>query len=55
MAMEKEIATIDKYSTWQETSAPEGARFIDTKWVLKQKRDKKGQLLKYKVRVMDTR
>lgn len=50
-AMAKEIAGLEKYCTWEEVLAPPGARFVDTKWVLKKKRDETGRLTKYKARL----
>ena len=51
VAMEKEIDAIERYDTWEEMLAPETARFVDTKWVLKKKRNEKGELIKYKARL----
>jgi len=49
--MEKEIASLEKYKTWEATAAPENARFVDTKWVLRKKRDERGNLVKFKARL----
>jgi len=50
-AMEKEIASLEKYGTWEYVSPPPGGRFVDTKWVLKKKRDECGNLVKFKARL----
>jgi len=50
-AMEKEIASLEKYKTWEATAAPENARFVDTKWVLRKKHDERGNLVKFKARL----
>jgi len=50
-AMEKEIASLEKYKTWESTAPPENARFVDTKWVLRKKRDEHGNLVKFKARL----
>jgi len=49
--MEKEIASLEKYKTWEATAPPENARFVDTKWVLRKKRDEHGNLVKFKPRL----
>ena len=50
-AMEKEIASLEKYGTWEHVSPPPGGRFVDTMWVLKKKRDECGNLVKFKARL----
>ena len=50
-AMEKEIASLERYSTWEATTPPVDGRFVDTKWVLRKKRDENGNLVKYKARL----
>jgi hypothetical protein len=46
--MNKVLQSIKKYGTWEETLAPEGPRFVDTKWGLKKKRNERGEHIKYK-------
>ena len=50
-AMEKEIASLERYSTLEATTPPVDRRFVDTKWVLRKKRDENGNLVKYKARL----
>jgi len=50
-AMEKEIVSLEKYNTWEEVAPPLDGRFVDTKWVLKKKRDEHGKLVKFKARL----
>jgi len=49
--MEHEIASRNKYSTWEATPPPIDGRFVNTKWVLRKKRDKNGNLIKFKARL----
>ena len=49
--MEKEIASLEKYGTWEATTPPVDGRFVDTKWVLRKKRDENGNLIKFKARL----
>jgi len=49
--MEKEIASLEKYRTWEAIAPPENARFVNTKWVLRKKRDEHGNLVKFKARL----
>jgi len=51
IAMEKEIASLEKYNTWEATAPPVNGRFVDTKWVLRKKRDEHGHLVKFKARL----
>ena len=47
-AMQDELAQLRRYETWEEVDAPTSAQYIDTKWVLRRKRDKHGKIVKYK-------
>jgi len=49
--MTKEIESLERYTTWEEVAPPQNARFVDTKWVLKKKRDEHGKLVKFKARL----
>jgi len=50
-AMEKEITSLERYNTWEEVASHSDGRFVNTKWVLKKKRDEHGNLVKYKARL----
>ena len=50
-AMEQEIVSPEKYNTWEEVTPPQDGRFVDTKWVLRKKRDEHGKLVKFKARL----
>lgn len=51
-AMEQELEAIEKNETWQLTELPPGKKVIGLKWVFKLKKDTKGQIIKYKARVV---
>jgi len=50
-AMEKEIASLEKYRTWEATVPPENTRFVDTKWGLRKKTAEHRNLVKFKARL----
>jgi hypothetical protein len=49
---EYEIKAIEKNETWELTTLPEGAKKIGFKWVFKTKYNEKGEVEKYKARVV---
>lgn len=51
-AMNQEIESVEKNNTWKLTELPPGRKAIDLKWVYKLKRDAKGEILKYKARIV---
>ncbi|KAL8116625.1 hypothetical protein AgCh_022971 [Apium graveolens] len=50
--MEKEIEAIEKNETWTLTELPPSQKSIDLKWIFKLKRDTKGEIIKYKTRIV---
>ena len=51
-AMESEIQAIEKNSTWVLTELPKGARAIGVKWIYKTKLNERGEVDKYKARLV---
>ncbi|KAL0433268.1 UNVERIFIED_CONTAM: Retrovirus-related Pol polyprotein from transposon TNT 1-94 [Sesamum latifolium] len=51
-AMNNEIATIESNNTWELTKLPKGQKAIDVKWVYKTKLNEKGEVDKYKARLV---
>nr|GEU51062.1 protein phosphatase 2C 56-like [Tanacetum cinerariifolium] len=52
-AMEEEIKSIDKNDTWELTTLPKGQKAIGVKWVYKAKKKAKGEVEKYKPRLVE--
>nr|GEX12935.1 retrovirus-related Pol polyprotein from transposon TNT 1-94 [Tanacetum cinerariifolium] len=50
--MEMEIKTIEKNDTWELTTLLKGQKAIGVKWVYKDKKNAKGEVEKYKARIM---
>lgn len=50
-AMKQEVEAIHKHEMWEEMAAPPGARIVETKWVLKKKRNENGSVVRYKARL----
>ncbi|GJU17375.1 zinc finger, CCHC-type containing protein [Tanacetum coccineum] len=51
-AMEIELDSINKNNTWTLTTLPTNHKAIGLKWLFKTKRDAKGEIIKYKARLM---
>lgn len=51
-AMKEEIEAIERNGTWYLTELPGGAKKIGVKWIFKTKRDEKGDVSKYKARLV---
>ncbi|KAJ4713080.1 Retrovirus-related Pol polyprotein from transposon TNT 1-94 [Melia azedarach] len=51
-AMNKEIKSIKDNDVWDLVSLPEGAKPIGCKWIVKTKRDSKGNMERYKARLV---
>jgi transposase InsO family protein len=51
-AIEAEYNSLDEHNTWVLVSKPRHARAIDVKLVLKRKRDRHGEITKYKARLV---
>lgn len=51
-AVDEEINAILKNDTWDLTILPKGKRLMDNKWVFKIKRDKEGNIERYKARLV---
>lgn len=51
-AMDEEIKSIEKNNTWELTSLPNGHESIGVKWVYKFKKNAKGEIEKYKARLV---
>ena len=50
--MNKEIHAINKNNTWELTTLPEDHQAIGVKWIYKTKRNAKGEVEKYKARLI---
>ena len=50
--MEEEIEAIEKNSTWELVKLPEKCKSIGVKWIYKIKRDKSGDITRYKARLV---
>lgn len=50
--MRDEIATLEKNNTWTAVQQPDNVPVIDCKWVFKVKKDNKGNITKYKARLV---
>lgn len=51
-AMQSEIDSLKKNDTWELSELPNGREAIDCKWIYKQKMDAKGNLIRYKARLV---
>lgn len=51
-AMDREIQAIERNGTWELTELPRGAKKIGVKWVFKTKLNEKGEVDKYKARLV---
>lgn len=51
-AIETEIKALEEYGTFTPTTLPPGRKAIPCKWVFKVKRDEKGNILKYRARLV---
>ena len=51
-AMDQEITSLNKSSTWYVTTLPEGQHTIDLKWLYKIKRDSEGKVDRFKARLV---
>ncbi|RSH93081.1 hypothetical protein EHS25_007434 [Saitozyma podzolica] len=51
-AMASEIANIESKGTWREVVVPENRTPIGVRWVFKRKRDEKGQVVRWKARIV---
>jgi len=51
-AMDKEIKAIEKNKTWELTTIPKEQKSIGVKWVFKAKKNAKGEIERYKVRLV---
>lgn len=50
--MEAEIESIEKNNTWELVELPEGAKVIGVKWIFKTKLNEKGEIDKFKARLV---
>jgi len=51
-AMDEEIKAIEKNNTWELTTIPKEQKPIGVKWVFKTKKNAKGEIGRYKVRLV---
>lgn len=51
-AMKEEIEAIERNDTWYLTELPKDAKEIEVKWIFKTKHDEKGNVSKYKARLV---
>ena len=51
-AINKELKSVKDTGTWQEVKVPEGASLVDSKWVFKTKLNERGEVIKYKARIV---
>ena len=51
-AMDEEIKSIQKNDTWELASLPNGHKAIGVKWVYKAKKNSKGEVERYKARLV---
>ena len=51
-AINKELKSVKDTGTWQEVKFPEGASLVDSKWVFKTKLNERGEVIKYKARIV---
>jgi len=50
--MDEKIASIDKNDTWRLILIPNGKKPIDVKWIYKEKKNAKGEMERYKARLV---
>jgi hypothetical protein len=50
--MDEKIHSIKKNDTWKLTNLPENKKVIDVKWVYKTKKNAKGEVQRYKARLV---
>jgi hypothetical protein len=50
--MDEEIHVIEKNNTWKLTNLPENKKAIGVKWVYKTKKNAKGEVQKFKARLV---
>ena len=51
-AIKKELESLEKMGTWRLVKRPPGTNVVDTKWVLKIKKNSAGEIDKYKARLV---
>jgi transposase InsO family protein len=51
-AIQKELASLKKSGTWELVKRPPGANIVDSKWVLRIKKNAAGEIEKYKARLV---
>ena len=51
-AINKELKSVKDTGTWQEVKVPEEASLVDSKWVFKTKLNERGEVIKYKARIV---
>lgn len=51
-ALETELQNLESKGTWTEVKRPEDRAFIESRWVLKVKRDALGEIIKFKARLV---
>lgn len=52
IAMDEEIAALQKNGTWEEVPQPKRKRFLKSRWVFKRKRNNNGNVSRYKARLV---
>lgn len=50
--IDEEIKAIERNETWELASLPKGHKMIGVKWVYKAKKNAKGEIVKYKARLV---
>ena len=51
-AMKSEMKSLEEHNTWKLVSMPPGKRAVGCKWVFRIKRDPRGEIIKFKVRLV---
>jgi len=50
--MNEEVKSIEKNNTWELAKPPKGYKCIRVKWVFKKKKNTKGKVERYKIRLV---
>ena len=53
ITMDKEITSIEKNGTWWLVPWPNGKKLIGVKWICKEKKNAKGEMERYKERLVE--
>ena len=53
--IDMELQNLKSASTWEVVEGPEGVNVVDSKWVFRLKKNEKGEIIKWKARLVAVR